>query len=174
MLQLIRGKVGSWFIKILFVLIAIALGGVGLNGIFGGGGIRATVATVGSERITVQRLTNAFELQLRRLQQQYGPSFNVELAIGLGMMDQTLEGLVNEALFDQAADALGLRAPDTVIADAIREDPLFQDRTGQFSQVLFNNYLAGARVDEPSFVAQRRRELARQELIAVICRVSLR
>ena len=168
MLQIIRGKVGSWFIKILFVLIAIALGGVGLTDIFGGTGVGATVATVGSERITVQRLTNAFQIQLQQLQRQYGPSFSVELAINLGMMDQTIEGLVNEALFDQAADTLGLRTPDSVIADAIREDPLFQDRTGQFSQVQFNNYLAATRVDEPSFVAQRRRELARQELISVI------
>ena len=168
MLQLIRGKVGSWFIKILFVLIAIALGGVGLNGIFGGGGVRATVATVGSERITVQRLTNAFQIQLQRLQQQFGPVFDVQTAIGLGLMDQALEGLVNEALFDQAADKLGLQAPDGVIADSIRDNPLFHDGTGQFSQTRFNNFLAASQLDEPSFVAQRRRELARQELIVAI------
>ncbi len=168
MLQLIRGKVGSWFIKILFVLIAIALGGVGLTGIFGGGGVRATIATVGSERITIQRLTESFELQLRQLQQQYGPVFDAQLAINLGLMDQAIEGLVNEALFNQAAAKLGLQAPDSMIAEAIRQDPLFQDRTGQFSQVQYNNYLGASQLDEPTYFATLRQELARAELIGVI------
>ncbi len=168
MLQVIRGKVGSWFIKILFVLIAVALGGVGLTGIFGGGGVRATVATVGSDRITVERLTDAFELQLMRLQQQFGPVFDVQLAINLGLMDQAIEGLVNESLFDQAAGRLGVQAPDAVIVEEIRANPLFQDGTGRFSEVQFNNFLRANQASEASFVAERRREMARQDLIAVI------
>ncbi len=168
MLQLIRGKVGSWFIKILFVLIAIALGGVGLTGIFGGGGVRATVATVGGERITVERLTDAFEARLLQWQRQIGPSFNVQLALNLGVMDQAIEGLVNEALFNQAADTLGIQPPDPVIVERIRANPQFQDRTGRFSQAQFNRTLGAVGISEAEYIAERRRELARRELIEAI------
>ena len=60
MLQLIRGKVGSWFIKILFVFLILSFAVWGIGDLFRGGGVRATVATVGDERITVPQLTGAF------------------------------------------------------------------------------------------------------------------
>ncbi len=168
MLQLIRGNVGSWFIKILFVFLILSFAVWGIGDLFRGGGVRATVATVGDERITVPELTGAFQRELGRLQQIFGPTLDVQLALSLGILDQAMENLVTEALFNQAAGTVGIQAPDAVVAQLVQEEPLFQDPTGRFDRAQFSRFLTATGQDEPGYMATRRRELARGELAAAI------
>ena len=168
MLQLIRGKVGSWVIKILFVLLAVGLAGFGVTNVFSSGGVRATVATVGDQRITVEQLNTAFQAELGRLQRVFGPSLDLQLALSLGLLDQAMNTLVDNSLLDQAASSLGVQASDAVIAAAIQQEPTFQDATGRFNRAQFERFLRVSGLDEPSFVAQRRNELGRIEVIGAI------
>lgn len=168
MLQLIRGNVGSWFIKILFGFLILSFAVWGIGDIFRGGGVRASVATVGDERIPVQRLVEAFQAELGRLQQIFGPTLDVQLALNIGLLDQAMDGLVTESLFNQAAGSLGVRTPDQVIKTAIEEEPLFQDGSGQFSREQFNRFLRASGRDESAYLASRRQDLSRQGLVSAI------
>ena len=168
MLQFIRGKVGSWFIKILFALLILSFAFWGIGDLFSGGGVRATVATVGDERITVQRLTEAFQSELGRLQQVFGPTLDVQLALNIGLLDQAMDGLVTDSLFSQAAGGLGVQASNEIVVQTLQEEPLFQDSSGRFSRDQFTRFLRATGREEAEFFAERRRELARRELVEAI------
>ncbi|NNG05222.1 MAG: hypothetical protein HKM95_14155 [Inquilinus sp.] len=168
MLQAIRGKVGSWFIKILFGVLILSFGLWGINGIFGSGGPRQEIATVGDTEILPQAVVTGFQREVGRLQRSFGPQFTGELAVAMGIPFQVVDQLVTDALFLEAAADLGLGAPDALIAEQIRVEPMFQDAVGNFSRDRFLQILASGGFNETSYVVERRRELARLQIVDAV------
>lgn len=166
MLQFIRSKVTSIFVKILFVLLiaSFAVWGIG-DTIFGNPAGRAAVEVDDDVRVTAVEAAGEFDRARRRL----GVPLTVDQAIQLGLLDQTLQNLTVESLMVAATNRLGLSASDGQVVELIRQQ--FRDSLGQFDRTAYQTYLASNGWTEEDFVARARRDLARNQLIGAVATV---
>jgi len=126
------------------------------------------VAEVGETKITGMQLDRAFRDLVAQYRQAFGPAFDAEQARQLGLVDQALDGLVRDALFDETAKRLGLRVTDDLVRTEIAEIPAFRDATGRFSAAQFRFVLQQNQMTEQDVVAIVRRNIAQQALTAGI------
>ncbi|WPZ33256.1 peptidyl-prolyl cis-trans isomerase [Thalassobaculum sp. OXR-137] len=163
MLQFIRSKVSSIFVKILFVLLiaSFAIWGIG-DTIFGSPAGRAAVEVDGDVRVTAVEAAEEFDRSRRRL----GIPLTVDQAIQLGLLDQTLQNLTVQSLMVVATNRLGLSASDEQIVQLIHRQ--FRDSLGQFDRTAYQTFLASNGWSESEFVSRARRDLARNQLIGAV------
>lgn len=167
MLQALRSTVGSWVVKILFVLLILSFAVWGIGDIFRGR-TDTTVAEVGDVKISTQELDNAFRQELNRLRQMLGGQIDAEQARQLGLVDQTLEQLVQRTLLSQAADEAGLRVSDQLVLSELREEPAFRNQLGQFDPDQFRRILAANQLTEEGYVQILRSEIKRTQLVGAV------
>ncbi|NBC34639.1 MAG: hypothetical protein GVY13_18340 [Alphaproteobacteria bacterium] len=166
MLQAIRGTVGSWIVKILFGLLILSFAVWGIGDMVGDGPPEQTVATVGEVEIPLPAFEQEFQRRLNQLRQALGPQATRELATRFGMVEGTIDTLVDETLMNLAAAEMGLALPDQAIAGLVREQAMFQDEvTGRFSRDRFLRVLAANRLSEQQYVDSLRRDLQRETLL---------
>lgn len=168
MLQAIRGKAGSWIVKILFVFLILSFGVWGVGDMFRSGGPDQTVAEIGDIEISVADVDRATRQSVEQMRQLFGPDFGMEQAAAMGLVDRALDTLVTSALLDQAAADFGIVPPDSLIADEIRATPAFHDPSGRFSRDIFLGLLARNGLNEQGFVAQLRRDISRQQIVQAV------
>ncbi|WP_158045526.1 peptidylprolyl isomerase [Skermanella pratensis] len=167
MLQALRSTVGSWVVKILFALLILSFAVWGIGDIFRGR-TDTTVAEVGDVKISTQELDNAFRQELNRLRQMLGGQIDAEQARQLGLVDQTLEQLVQRTLLSQAADEAGLRVSDQLVLNELREEPAFRNQLGQFDPDQFRRVLAANQLTEEGYVQILRAEIKRTQLVGAV------
>ncbi|WP_281685413.1 peptidyl-prolyl cis-trans isomerase [Thalassobaculum salexigens] len=163
MLQFIRSKVTSIFVKILFVLLiaSFAIWGIG-DTIFGSPAGRAAVEVDGDVRVTAVEAAEEFDRSRRRL----GIPVTVDQAIQIGLLDQTLQNLTVQSLMVVATNRLGLSASDDQIVQLIHQQ--FRDSLGQFDRTAYQTFLASNGWTESEFVSRARRDLARNQLLGAV------
>ncbi len=103
MLQSIRSKAGSLVVKLLFGLLIVTFGIWGIGDIFRNRPTDTTIATVGSESIDTATLQNALQPALERLSQRLGTQVDLRQAKQMGVVQQVLDGLIDDSLVDQEA-----------------------------------------------------------------------
>ena len=167
MLQAMRNKAGSWIAKILFAgfifLIVVSFAIWGIGDIFHGGGPDQTVAEVGGTPISVAQVDQSLRREVDALRRLDNFTFDVQQAIDLGLHHQVLNSMVDQALVDTEARALGLALPDAYVAAWTREQPIFQDPvTGRFDRQIFLSVLASNRLSEAAYVASQKSQTARE------------
>ena len=118
MLDLLRRAVKSWVAQVLLGLLVVSFAVWGIGDV--AAGFSTNVATVGERAVSAE----VFGRTLRREQQRYGLDAAQVRASGLDQF--VLATLVREAAFADAADRLGLSAPDAAVAQVVRADPSFQ------------------------------------------------
>ena len=165
MLQILRNSVASIFTKALLGLIMVSFAVWGMGDVFGGGFFGNTVAEVGSVKINANDIHNQYQRELDRLRRM---NIDSERARQLGVQDQVVQSLVNEASFDAEAIDLGLTASDATIATQIRADPTFRGNLGTFDRIQYEQMLRASGFTEEAYVASMRREIARQQALASI------
>jgi len=165
MINALRSTVGSWAIKILFVLLIASFAVWGIGDIFRDGGIDQRVGKVGDRPISLVEIDRVFQGQLDNLRRSFDPTIEPTTAIALGALDSAARQVVAGALIDEAAGTLNLRASDEEIALEIAQNPSLQGLDGQFDQRIFRNILASNGLTEQDFLEQTRRESARQQLL---------
>lgn len=166
MLQIIRSTVGSWVVKILFVLLILSFAVWGIGDITQG--VRSGVALVGERNITPQELDSAYRAELSRMRQMLGPEFTEEQARQFGLRERALEQLIQRELLAQAADDLGLRIADGTVMDEVLKVPAFKDAFGNFDVGLMRALLLQNGMTEQGFVEDVRGDLARSDLVGAI------
>ena len=162
MLQFIRSFVGSWVSKILFVFLILSFGVWGIGDVINSPSTSSTVAEVGDVKIDRAELDQEFRRQVERLRPMVGGNLTLEQARQFGLLDQSLSALVQRALYDQAAQDLGISIGDDVIRQRIAEEPAFHNAQGQFDPNQFRAVLRNNQLTEDGYVAILRRELARE------------
>ncbi len=165
MISTLRSAVGSWAIKILFVLLIASFAVWGIGDIFRGGGLDQRVGSVGDRSINLIEIDRVFQGQLDNLRRSFDPAIEPVTAIALGALDTAARQVVAVALVDEAAGDLNLRASDDAIALEIAQNPNLQGLDGQFDARIFRNILAANGLTEQDFLEQTRRETARQQLL---------
>jgi peptidyl-prolyl cis-trans isomerase D len=166
MLQAIRSKAGSWFVKGLFGVLIVTFGIWGIGDIFRNRAPDTVVATVGDQSIDADALQSAVQPALERLSAQTGSPVDLQQAKQMGVIDDVLRQMIDESLVDQEAKRLQLVVSDDVIRNAILQDPMFRGQNGVFDRAAFDGLLEANHLTEAQYVARLRQEIPRNDLLS--------
>jgi peptidyl-prolyl cis-trans isomerase D len=164
MLQTMRHLAQSWIFKTLMLFLVISFSIWGIGDIFRGNPLQRTVAKSGKMSITVQVLDHAFEQALARARQMFGPDLTPEQARQMGLLDQTLDNLIEHADIEQDVDKLGIDVSDQTLLDQLAMRPQFRDKDGHFDKKLLRQMVANSGMSERGFLDTARKEMAQQQL----------
>src|SRR5262247_3240751 len=147
------------FVASLFVL--------GTSGSRMDGEPRDRVATVNGESIPIERFQRRYQSYLEAYAQMYRDRFSNELAERMGLPQQVVGDLVQEALIVQRAQAEGLAVTDEELNARIHAIPAFQEN-GRFSLKRYQDILKRRGLNPPAFEIEVRRELTRAKVESAI------
>jgi peptidyl-prolyl cis-trans isomerase D len=164
MLQTIRSKATSFVVKILFGLLIVTFGLWGIGDIFRDRGTDTTVATVGGRTITIDAVNKAVQTEMERLRGLFGGSIDAAQAKELGVVDQALQGIINNDLVELEIARMGLAIGDESVRDAILNTSGFHNQAGAFDRNIYAQALALNHLSEPEFEAMERGDLLRTQL----------
>jgi len=167
MLTALRKQAGSWVVKALLLLLVLSFAIWGIGDIFYGNPAEETVASVGSTEITSGEVNNAFNRSLDNLQRQFGGQLSREQAIGLGLLQQTLQEQIGQRLVDIEATEMGVSVDDDTLRRLITQNPNFHS-AGRFDRFRFNQLLLTTGLSEDAYLETLRQELSRNTLTGSI------
>lgn len=141
-----------------FVLTSVFVGAMG-----GDAERTDVVASVNGEVIPVERYQRRYQAYLDAYSRVYRDRFSPELAEQLGLPQQAVNDLVQEALVVQRARAEGLEVSDEELNAQIQAVPAFQDN-GRFSLRRYQDFLKRRGTSAGAFEGDVRRELTRMKV----------
>jgi len=168
MLQAIRSKAGSFIVKLLFGLLILTFGIWGIGDIFRTRSSDTAIATVGAHVIRADELQTALRRALEQLSARFGSSIDLQQAKQLGLVDETLNQLIDRSLVDQEVARLQLDVSDDLIRNVITGNPSFRGSDGKFDRGLFNALLAANHLTEDQYVALLRHDTPRNDLLHAV------
>jgi len=133
----------------------------------GGGEPRDRVATVNGESIPIERFQRRYQSYVEAYAQMYRDRFSNEMAERLGLPQQVVGDLVQEALIVQRAQAEGLAVTDEELNARIHAIPAFQEN-GRFSLKRYQDILKRRGLNPPAFEGEVRRELTRAKVESAV------
>ncbi|MFP6691053.1 MAG: SurA N-terminal domain-containing protein [Alphaproteobacteria bacterium] len=134
MLNAIRKGSQTWTGKIVIVVAGAALViSLGFGDVFRGGGSASSIAMVGDVEISTARFGAEFRREMQRIQQRV-PTFTTEQAISMGLVDQVLRSLIDEALIEEEAESLGVSVADIMVRNEILDQSVFAGENGEFDR----------------------------------------
>ncbi|MEF3366032.1 SurA N-terminal domain-containing protein [Methylocystis sp. 9N] len=126
------------------------------------------LARVGKGEVTVDAFRNAYQSDLRRIQQRLRRAVTNEEARQAGLHLQILERLVSETALDQKAQQLGLAASDETTQRLLAAEKVFQGPDGKFDALRFKQIANDAGFSERGFVADQKSAYLRKLLTDVV------
>lgn len=126
------------------------------------------LAKVGSGEVTVDAFRNAYQNDLRRIQQRLRRAVTNEEAHRSGFDLQILERLITEVALDQKAKALGLAASDETTQRLLAAEKVFQGADGKFDAERFKQVARDAGFTERGFVADQKSAYLRKLLTDIV------
>lgn len=166
MLQIIRSKVTSIFVKILFVLLIVSFAIWGIGDIFFGSPAGKVAVDIGDDvRYTTQEVAAEFDTARRRI----GVPLTAEQAVQLGVLDQVIDNLVTEGLMTAATRQLDLSVSTDRLVEFVRTR--FVDATGQFDRSRYQIFLSNNGWSEEEFIRRLRQDFAKRQLIDALVAV---
>ncbi len=155
----------------LLVIIASFVGSLFVFGArnFGGGGGESQewVAKVNGETIPVERYQRRYQAYLDAYSQIYRDKFSPEIAERLGLPQQVVNDLVQEALVVQRAKKEGLEVTDDELNAQIQAVPAFHE-SGKFSVKMYQEFLRRRGMSASTFENDVRRELTRMKVESIV------
>ena len=131
------------------------------------GGDANAVATVNGEEIPLDRYQRLYRSYVEFYRQLYKDRFTPEVAERLGISQQVVDFLVEEALILQRAQAEGIRVGDAELRARIQAIRAFQE-DGRFSRDRYVAILGRAKIDPATFETDQRRELVRKKVESTV------
>jgi peptidyl-prolyl cis-trans isomerase D len=168
MLQAIRSRASGIVVQALFGLLILTFGLWGIGDIFRGRPADTSVATVGGEKIEATEVSSALRRQVDRLRQATNATLTEEQIKELGLLDATMQDIVNQHLLQLEAQRLGLAINDDAVRQAIFSTPAFHGPSGQFDPGLYRQLLAANQMTDQQYEAMLRGDLIRNRLIATV------
>lgn len=169
MITLMRRYRKSLQIGLLVVIAAFvaSLFVFGATGSRDGAEPRDRVATVNGETIPLERFQRRYQAYLEAYAQTYRDRFSTEMAERLGLPQQVVGDLVQEALIVQRASAEGLAVTDEELNARIHAIPTFQEN-GRFVLKRYQEALKRRGFTAAGFEGEIRRELTRAKVESAV------
>jgi peptidyl-prolyl cis-trans isomerase D len=164
MLDVFRRAAKGWTAKILMGLLVVSFGVWGIADVFRGF-TAGTLATVGSQQISVDEAQRLYQQRLRFYSEQSGKAITPEEARRLGLDRLVLSELLRDAALDSQASQMKLAIADPQIAEQIRSNPAFFNSQGRFDPELFRQVLDRNGLNEALYVAALRRDFLRSAIV---------
>lgn len=168
MITAMRRLAGTWFAKLLFVLLILSFAVWGIEDMLRNIGRDTAVARVGDDAIEVEEAQEAARRELQRIQRQLQGRMEMDARIRRAVAEQALEGLVLDRVLRQEQARMRVTVPDDVVRDYIFQIPGFAGIDGRFSREVFNNFLRSNEMTEARFLDLLRTDLGRQQLAGAV------
>ena len=160
MIQELREYSQSFFFRLLLLIVAVTLViSFGVGSFFGER--KEVLATVNGQDVLLKDFQRAYQNQMENLRRTFGDSAD-KLAEQLGLRNQVLQQLVDQALLVQASENLGLLVTDLELQEYIRQQPYFQ-KDGQFDYETYTTILTQNRIPLNDYEDNSRRDLLVQK-----------
>ncbi len=166
MLTSMRNGLNSFLVLFLLGLLISSFAIWGIGDIFTSRSM--SVATVGEKELTADRYLREFQSRLRGFQAQFGPEFDTDQAVSLGVHRLVLNEMIQRSSLDEEARLLGLAGSPTSVAKAIREMDVFHDPSGNFSNYSYEQALKSAGLSAQAFEKSMLDEHARAQLVDTV------
>ncbi|MCX7899745.1 MAG: peptidylprolyl isomerase, partial [Methylocystis sp.] len=171
MLEGLRAASQNWLGKLLWALvlgfIAISFAIWGVGDVFRGM-TNTRLARVGSGEVTVDGFRNAYQNELRHLQQRMRRAITNAEARQAGLDLQVLERQITEVALDQKARQLGLAASEQTTQKLLAQEKALQGPDGKFDAARFRQIAADAGYSERAFIAAQKATYLRKMLTDLV------
>jgi peptidyl-prolyl cis-trans isomerase D len=163
-----RGLMAKLMLGVLFLtLVAMVITGFGTGG--GGlgdlGGLKSgTIASVGGEQITSDRLREETQRQFERLRREQ-PELDMEAFVRRGAIEEVLEQLIDLASTTVFGREQGMGVSRQMIDRDIAGVPAFQDVAGRFDDATFRRVLAQEKMTEADLRSDLEARLIQRQLM---------
>ncbi len=162
MLQSIRNRSQGWFAWAIVILITIPFALWGIQEYLGGGREPAA-ATVNGVEIPQREVQRMAQMQRQRLLQALGGKADPGLLDQMRLQEVAREGLIENELLFQTAEAAGFRIGDEQLVARIHSIPAFQE-DGVFSPQAYERALRNQGMLPGGFEPMLRRDLVLEQL----------
>ncbi len=159
-------KIGNtWIAKAIFAVLGISMMAFwGIGGIGNTSGSDTTAIQVGKRKISMNELNKVFDTERAKISQIAGQYISPKQALQMGLLEQSIQKTLTDAINEAIQDDLGLTASDAAVRKYVERHPVFKDSLGNFDRNLFSAYLSQTRLTEAQLAEQLRDELANQHL----------
>ena len=164
MLRSLRTGAKSPLMRILLVVLAIGFAMWGIDDVFLNVGNNAPAVQASKHEVTAIEAATEFD----RIRRVYLPNSNNAEAIGQGLLNEVLTGMARQATFSAEADRLKLTVTRAMEKAEIAREPAFQDSTGRFSLLQFQDALAQSGLNEETYLQRIAFDLNRQQIFDAI------
>ena len=151
-------SISKTFVWIIIGLAMLGLGGFGASNL--SGTIR-TIGTVGDKHIDVGEYARQLSQEIRAVEAQTGETLPFSRAQEIGLDQAVLGRLISERALDHEAAVLGLSIGDEALRDQIVEISAFQGISGSFDREAYTFALERTGTSEAEFETRLREETAR-------------
>jgi len=160
-------------LKFILLIVIVAFVATSLVFVYGSGSLRGdgarggAPATVNGEEIPAARLQRMQRNLLEYYRRAYRQDITPEMAERMGLTQQVISDLIQEALIIQQAKREGITVSDEELRLRIQSIPAFQE-DGRFSRDRYLALLKQQRIEPGEFETEVRRDLLRQKMEALI------
>ncbi|MER2163768.1 MAG: SurA N-terminal domain-containing protein [Psychrobacter alimentarius] len=161
----LRDFLKSWPGRILLILCLSPLALLGVESYFGGGVDPNQIAQVGDASVGLSEYQTAVNNRRTEILEQVDDASLLNEDV---LHEQVLKGLVDRTLLEQQAGKLGMTVSDDTINRLLREEEIFKDAEGNFSNDQFANFLRQRGMTKNQLFAEFRNQLSLDQLNASI------
>jgi hypothetical protein len=166
MIEAFRRWGNSWAAKILLGILAASMGIFwGMGDLFQASPGSQHVATVGKAGISVRELQEALQARRNAIENRSGTRLSEAQVRQSQLPYGVLMNLISDKLMELEVDRLDLVVPDSVVKEAIRTNPAFQNPDKKFSREKFEAFLRNNRLHERQFLGLLKKEMRHKQLI---------
>jgi peptidyl-prolyl cis-trans isomerase D len=158
MLDALRQKTSGLTARVVLIALAVLIGMWGV--ITAGGsffaGNQNSVVTIGSQVVTTQEFTTAYNQQLQFVNQIYGYTTPQQAEERFALTNVVVSQLALQAMVQDRAERMGLGVSNEALAAQIRLDPIFADNTGAFNLTGYRSFISQQYGTEAAYLDVRR------------------
>lgn len=166
MLEFMRRRARSTWIKVIFLMIVVVFIFWGVGGSIGGGRVDV-VANVNGRAISTREFQRAYENVKAAYREAYKDQLTPEIMQSLNLKQRTIEQLIDSSILAAEARHLGFTVSDEEVRQSIAALPAFQ-AYGSFSQEQYLRVLRYRRLTPNEFEDEQRTQLLIQKLQRLI------
>lgn len=168
MLTAMRRLAGTWFARLLFLLLIGSFAIWGIEDVVRNFGRDSAVVRVGDSAIELPEAQAAARREMTRIARQLGNRFEPDENIRRAVGATALERLIAERVLRNEAKHLGIVAPADVVRDAVFAIPGLRGPDGQFSRQTFDGFLRANELTEAQFLQAVADDVLRQQIAGAI------